>query len=52
MGKEHKISIEILSHFQCSNCTKWWSIGDAPKDREGWYCPWCGTNNPAKQFNQ
>jgi PHP family Zn ribbon phosphoesterase len=38
-----KISREILSHFQCAQCQKWWSIGDAPADKKNWYCPWCGT---------
>jgi len=39
-----KISIEVLAHFQCPHCSKWWSIGDAP-DREFWFCPWCGTKS-------
>ena len=34
-------SVEVLVHFQCALCNKWWSIGDAP-DRDYWYCPWCG----------
>ncbi len=41
MRKVGKKSIEILHHFQCILCKKWWSIGDAP-DREEWFCPWCG----------
>jgi len=36
-----KINVEKLSHFQCSNCNKWWSVGDAPR-RNKWFCPWCG----------
>ena len=36
-----KISIEKLSHFQCGECNKWWSIGDATKQTK-WFCPWCG----------
>ena len=39
---KHKISIEKLVHFQCSDCKKWWTIGDAPTDKTEWYCPWCG----------
>jgi DNA-directed RNA polymerase subunit RPC12/RpoP len=35
-------SIENLNHFRCKNCNKWWSIGDAPKEKEEWWCPWCG----------
>ncbi|MCB0277468.1 MAG: hypothetical protein KDI06_21825 [Calditrichaeota bacterium] len=37
-----KKSEELLTHFNCEKCRKWWSIGDAPRDRESWYCPWCG----------
>lgn len=39
-----KISNEILSHFRCGKCDKWWSIGDAPC-QENWFCPWCGEKN-------
>lgn len=35
-------SLERLTHFRCGSCCKWWSIGDAPLDREVWFCPWCG----------
>lgn len=35
-------SIEHLSHFQCCDCSGWFSIGDAPVDRHSWWCPWCG----------
>lgn len=35
-------SIEKLSHFRCSKCDKWFSIGDAPEHRQKWFCPWCG----------
>ncbi len=37
-----KRSEEILTHFQCSDCKGWWTIGDAPKESEHWFCPWCG----------
>ncbi|PTY07917.1 hypothetical protein DB347_06735 [Opitutaceae bacterium EW11] len=37
-------SVETLVHFQCGDCRKWWSIGDAPA-RNVWYCPWCGRQN-------
>ncbi|MBU6427170.1 hypothetical protein KGQ27_02925 [Patescibacteria group bacterium] len=37
-----KIAEEILSHFCCGFCGKWWTIGDAPKKRKMWFCPWCG----------
>ncbi|MEZ4745750.1 MAG: hypothetical protein R3C41_06745 [Calditrichia bacterium] len=39
-----KLSNEILTHFQCGECRKWWSIGDAPSDRRCWFCPWCGAS--------
>ena len=35
-------STEILAHFSCISCDKWWSIGDAPEDKKEWFCPWCG----------
>jgi hypothetical protein len=35
------VSEERLTHFRCSACKGWWSIGDAP-EREAWFCPWCG----------
>ena len=39
-----KQSVERLVHFQCGDCDKWWTIGDAP-ERSLWYCPWCGEPN-------
>jgi len=38
-------SSQQISHFQCGKCSKWWSIGDAPTDRQKWYCPWCSQEN-------
>lgn len=40
-----KVSKEILFHFECLKCKKWWSIGDAPPKKKEWYCPWCGYKN-------
>lgn len=37
-----KISKETLTHFNCSSCKKWWSIGDFPKTKKTIFCPWCG----------
>jgi DNA-directed RNA polymerase subunit RPC12/RpoP len=37
-------AIEVLHHFFCSECKKWWSIGDH-KDTElknQMSCPHCG----------
>jgi hypothetical protein len=44
MNNQQK-SKEVLFHFSCEKCKKWWSIGDAPEDREEWFCPWCGYKN-------
>ena len=38
-------SVEELHHFSCKDCKKWWSIGDAPSEKDKWYCPWCGVLN-------
>ncbi len=37
-----KKSEERLVHFSCESCHKWWTIGDAPEEKQGWFCPWCG----------
>lgn len=39
--KLHQCSIEILYHFNCVSCKKWWSIGDW-KRSEFLSCPNCG----------
>ena len=36
------ISTEILSHFQCRECNRWWSIGDW-KPKKYIFCPHCET---------
>ena len=38
-----KLSEERLHHFSCGSCEKWWTIGDAPANKNEWFCPWCGT---------
>ncbi len=40
-----KRSVEKLHHMSCSRCKKWWTIGDAPRSKKKWFCPWCGTEN-------
>lgn len=40
-----KRNIELLSHFLCEFCQKWWSIGDAPIEKKEYFCPWCGEVN-------
>jgi predicted RNA-binding Zn-ribbon protein involved in translation (DUF1610 family) len=37
-----KRSVELLHHFRCYACGKWWSVGDAPLRKTLWFCPWCG----------
>ena len=47
-----KMSVELLSHFNCKSCNGWWSIGDAVlEDRADWFCPWCGLKNTFERFN-
>ncbi len=40
-------SVEILNHFRCGFCNKWWSIADAPIKNK-WFCPWCGVKQTFK----
>lgn len=36
-----KISLELLFHYRCDSCDRWWSIADVPP-REKWtQCPHC-----------
>jgi|10_taG_2_1085330.scaffolds.fasta_scaffold33788_3 C4-type Zn-finger protein len=50
---KHKFSKEILYHFNCGKCNKWWSIADyhlfynnVPENEEMVHslmiCPYCG----------
>lgn len=56
------VSKEILYHFKCIFCKKWWTIGDAHVGGDGssgsavnavqnqvWYCPWCGKKQPVAE---
>jgi len=45
-------SEEKLSHFSCGECRKWWSIGDAPKGKRKWFCPWCGREQAFTAANE
>ncbi len=40
--KELLVHEEKISHFNCVDCKKWWSISGALKSKKFWYCPWCG----------
>jgi|TARA_R110000824_G_scaffold73868_1_gene188041 DNA-directed RNA polymerase subunit RPC12/RpoP len=57
---KHKFSKEILYHFNCGKCDKWWSIADhhllsnnAPKSKEKVpnliICPHCGHKEEIKE---
>jgi len=48
---ENKRTTENLHHFSCAFCQKWWTIGDAPNDKEDWFCPWCGEKNTYERNN-
>ena len=37
MKEISKKSVEILTHFQCIFCKKWWTVGDAPTNKEKWF---------------
>ena len=41
MIEKHKVSIEILYHFNCRQCNKWWSIGDFDAAIDSISCPYC-----------
>jgi len=36
-----EFSEEVLTHFNCDACKKWWSVGDWTK-KEKMFCPHCG----------
>ncbi len=37
-----KFTREILWHFRCDACTRWWSIADFDENHRGYMaCPWC-----------
>jgi len=57
---KHKFSKEILYHFNCGKCNKWWSIADyhllsnnVPEDKEMVHilitCPYCGHKEEVKE---
>ncbi len=54
-----KVSLEMLYHFQCGHCQKWWSVGDFEwQAGKLVYCPHCAKpgqtgENPllAEDFN-
>lgn len=37
-----QVYLELLYHYRCDKCQKWWSIGDiAPEITQKVYCPHC-----------
>ena len=39
-----KYSKEIIYHFTCESCDRWWSIAlesDLKNKEVSWTCPWC-----------
>ena len=50
----HIVSKEILYHFICGKCSKWWTIGDHHfllEDTDNWIsCPHCGQRSKTKEF--
>jgi len=58
---KHKYSKETLYHFNCGECSKWWSIADyhffskdVPKNKEKvpnlLICPHCGYKEGIKEI--
>jgi len=47
---KHYYTYEILYHFDCGNCKKWWSYAKTPSNKEeihkqkveSMFCPHCG----------
>jgi transposase-like protein len=46
-NKKIGLSIEHISHYRCGACSKWWSVGDAPKVKI-MFCPFCGLEQKIK----
>ena len=50
----HKFSKEILYHFNCGKCNKWWSIADyhlfSKKVPNLITCPHCGHKEKVKEI--
>lgn len=46
VNRKAKVSLELLYHFQCAHCSRWWSVGDFkyhPGDVV--FCPHCARAN-------
>ena len=49
---QHTVSIEVLYHYRCGACQKWWSIADDPCVGEDKFCPYCGTYAQAVEVKE
>ena len=38
----HGFTVEVLRHYNCGSCSKWWSIGDHQAPGAVLHCPHCG----------
>ena len=51
---KHKFSKEILYHFNCGKCNKWWSIADyhlfSKNVSNLITCPYCGHKEKVKEI--
>jgi len=48
---KHKVSKEILHHFNCGKCNKWWSIADYHLfSKDEIICPYCGHKDKVKEI--
>jgi len=51
---KHKFSKEILHHFNCGKCEKWWSVADyhlfSKNTPNIIICPHCGHKEKAKEI--
>tara|TARA_B100001079_G_C15961387_1_gene319331 strand:+ start:319 stop:531 length:213 start_codon:yes stop_codon:yes gene_type:complete len=53
---DHEYVFELLYHFNCGKCTKWWSYAKTPDNKEeihkqkveAMHCPHCGTKGYLK----
>lgn len=47
-----KVYKEILNHFACDECRRWWSIASVSFDvGQAVHCPWCGDQNTISEVS-
>ena len=50
-----RYTLEILAHFRCMECSKWWSIADWPIEFDQHaeiICPHCGNKSVAEAVDR